>query len=165
MPPPVLLSRDPPRLPLFRSSDDPIPRSLELDPLRLSDELRSENIARSLLVPRSSEEDSRLRTPSLPIDEPLPLEVRELPLLEPPLPRMSLLEPAPPRMFWLFEPPLLGPLPLMFSLLREVSGESMFEERDDRPCLSVRFLFMRDLLLNRTVANLMPMRVGKRPGF
>jgi hypothetical protein len=52
--------RDPP---LCCSPDEPIPRSLELEPGRLSDGLPSENIARSLLVPRSCDpdDDSRLR--------------------------------------------------------------------------------------------------------
>jgi hypothetical protein len=51
-------------------------------------------------------------------------------------------------------------LPRMFSRLGEASGESMLEDRLDRPCFSVRFWFMRDLLLNRTVARLMPTRVA-----
>jgi hypothetical protein len=112
MPPELLLRMRLPLLPLFRSSDDPMPRSLELDVepelesepelLRLSDELRSENIARSLLVPRSPDDDSRFRMLSL-----LPEEL-EL-------------------------------------LLREPSACSISDERFGPPCLSVRFLFMRDM--------------------
>jgi len=61
----MLLPRIP--LPLLRSSDEPIPRSPELELVRLSDGLPSENIARSLLVPRSrgDDDDSRLRMRSL----------------------------------------------------------------------------------------------------
>jgi hypothetical protein len=74
----LLLSRIP--LPLLRSSDDPTPRSPELELVRLSDGLPSENIARSLLVPRSrgDDDDSRFRMRSLlgiPLLDPL-LELR-----------------------------------------------------------------------------------------
>ena len=68
MPPLLLLRlREPPPLPLFCSPDEPIPRSLELELVRLSDGLPSENIARSLLVPRSrgDDDDSRFRIRSL----------------------------------------------------------------------------------------------------
>jgi hypothetical protein len=73
-----------PRMPLalLRSSDDPIPRSPELELVRLSDGLPSENIARSLLVPRSpgDDDDSRLRMrsrPDISLLDPL-LELRSL---------------------------------------------------------------------------------------
>jgi hypothetical protein len=66
----LLLLRDPPPLPLFRSPDEPMPRSLELELVRLSDGLSSENIARSLLVPRSrgDDDDSRFRMRSSLLD-------------------------------------------------------------------------------------------------
>jgi hypothetical protein len=79
LPLPLLLSEPP----LLRSLDEPMPRSLELEPepelLRLSDEPRSENIARSLLVPRSPDDDSRLRMLSLLREEPLELTVSREP--------------------------------------------------------------------------------------
>jgi hypothetical protein len=184
----LLLLRSPLPLLRFCSPEDPTPRSLELLP-RLSDVLRSENIARSLLEPRSSDEDSRLLTRSLlrPLDSPLeplprifslellprmlslPLELPRMLSLEPELlPRILSLPLELLRMLSLpVEPlPRILSLPLIRSLLRAVSREpsacSISDERPRPPCLSVRFLSMRDVLLNCTVAKAMPIAARLR---